>query len=109
MAPNLEAHPLPRLLDEGLFVTISSDDPPMFNTTLTEEYLRIQRYLQFRPGADQDAGAERCACQFAAGEGAEKAAAEFEFVTDFAELDWRLGPSADVGQCAGVNCSDQLD
>ncbi|NUT44744.1 MAG: adenosine deaminase [Thermoactinospora sp.] len=31
-------HPLPRLLQEGLFVTINSDDPPMFATTLTEEY-----------------------------------------------------------------------
>ncbi|GAA4084839.1 adenosine deaminase [Nonomuraea soli] len=31
-------HPLPRMLEEGLFVTINSDDPPMFATTLTEEY-----------------------------------------------------------------------
>ncbi|TDD81448.1 adenosine deaminase [Actinomadura rubrisoli] len=34
----LEAHPLPRMLDEGLFVTLNSDDPPMFDTTLTGEY-----------------------------------------------------------------------
>jgi aminodeoxyfutalosine deaminase len=34
----LAAHPLPRLLEEGLFVTLNSDDPPMFNTTLTGEY-----------------------------------------------------------------------
>ncbi|MGH3243609.1 MAG: adenosine deaminase [Spirillospora sp.] len=31
-------HPLPRMLDEGLFVTLNSDDPPMFDTTLTGEY-----------------------------------------------------------------------
>ena len=36
--PGLAAHPLPRLLAEGLFVTLNSDDPPMFGTTLTEEY-----------------------------------------------------------------------
>jgi adenosine deaminase len=37
----LANHPLPRLLAAGLYVTINSDDPPMFNTTLTDEYLRI--------------------------------------------------------------------
>lgn len=41
VAADLASHPLPRLLDAGLFVTINSDDPPMFNTTLTEEYLRV--------------------------------------------------------------------
>lgn len=35
---DLAAHPLPRLLAEGLFVTLNSDDPPMFGTTLTNEY-----------------------------------------------------------------------
>ena len=39
----IEEHPLPRLLAEGLFVTLGSDDPPMFNTTLTEEYLKLAR------------------------------------------------------------------
>ena len=33
-------HPLPRLLSEGLYVTLNSDDPPMFGTTLTDEYAR---------------------------------------------------------------------
>ncbi|GII96612.1 adenosine deaminase [Sinosporangium siamense] len=36
--PHLAAHPLPRLLEEGLYVTLNSDDPPMFGTTLTREY-----------------------------------------------------------------------
>jgi aminodeoxyfutalosine deaminase len=34
----LAGHPLPRMLEEGLFVTLNSDDPPMFDTTLTDEY-----------------------------------------------------------------------
>jgi adenosine deaminase len=38
--PSLEAHSLPRLLDEGLVVTINSDDPPMFGTTITDEFYR---------------------------------------------------------------------
>lgn len=41
VAPSLAEHPLPQLLAEGLYVTINSDDPPMFNTTLTDEYLAI--------------------------------------------------------------------
>ncbi|KAB8195079.1 adenosine deaminase [Nonomuraea phyllanthi] len=34
----IEEHPLPRLLEEGLYVTLNSDDPPMFATTLAGEY-----------------------------------------------------------------------
>jgi len=37
--PSLEEHSLPELLAQGLYITINSDDPPMFNTTLTNEYL----------------------------------------------------------------------
>lgn len=40
VVPAFEAHPLPRLMDEGLYVTLNSDDPPMFGTTLTDEYLK---------------------------------------------------------------------
>ncbi|MEO3870732.1 adenosine deaminase [Nonomuraea sp. B12E4] len=31
-------HPLPRMLEAGLYVTLNSDDPPMFGTTLAQEY-----------------------------------------------------------------------
>jgi adenosine deaminase len=41
VAPDLAGHPLPKLIDAGLYVTINSDDPPLFNTTLTDEYLKI--------------------------------------------------------------------
>lgn len=47
VAPSIAEHPLPRLLDAGLYVTINSDDPPMFNTTLTDEYLKIVAALSF--------------------------------------------------------------
>jgi aminodeoxyfutalosine deaminase len=43
--PGLAAHPLPRLLADGLFVTLNSDDPPMFGTTLTQEYRRAASVL----------------------------------------------------------------
>lgn len=35
---SLVEHPLPRMLDAGLLVTLNSDDPTMFGTTLTAEY-----------------------------------------------------------------------
>jgi adenosine deaminase len=38
--PSFAEHNLPKLIAEGLYVTINSDDPPMFNTTLTDEYLK---------------------------------------------------------------------
>jgi aminodeoxyfutalosine deaminase len=41
----LAAHPLPLMLEAGLFVTLNSDDPPMFGTTLTEEYRRAASVL----------------------------------------------------------------
>jgi adenosine deaminase/aminodeoxyfutalosine deaminase len=37
--PSLAEHPLPALVAAGVPVTINSDDPPMFSTTLTDEYL----------------------------------------------------------------------
>lgn len=48
--PSFEQHPLPRLIAEGLVVTLNSDDPPMFNTTLTDEFLKSSRAFGF--GAD---------------------------------------------------------
>ncbi len=37
--PSWKEHSLLELMAQGLYVTINSDDPPMFNTTLTNEYL----------------------------------------------------------------------
>jgi aminodeoxyfutalosine deaminase len=45
--PSLAAHPLPILMDEGLSVSINSDDPPYFNTTLTEEWIRCAEEFEF--------------------------------------------------------------
>jgi aminodeoxyfutalosine deaminase len=36
---SLAEHPLPELVAAGVPVTINSDDPPMFSTTLNDEYL----------------------------------------------------------------------
>jgi adenosine deaminase len=44
---SLAAHPIRRLYDAGLYVTVNSDDPPMFNTTLTDEYLLLAARFGF--------------------------------------------------------------
>jgi aminodeoxyfutalosine deaminase len=36
--PTLEEHPIRAFRDAGVTVTVNSDDPPMFNTTLNREY-----------------------------------------------------------------------
>lgn len=43
--PSLEAHPLPEMIALGLNVTLNSDDPPLFNTTLTQEYLNTVQVM----------------------------------------------------------------
>jgi adenosine deaminase len=39
--PSLDLHPIGTLLEMGLLLTVNSDDPAMFNTTLTEEFIRL--------------------------------------------------------------------
>jgi adenosine deaminase len=43
VAETLEQHPFRRMDQAGLNVTINSDDPPMFNTDLNGEYLKVAR------------------------------------------------------------------
>lgn len=44
-------HPLPRLQGAGLALSLASDDPPLFGTTLTEEYRRCVTHFGW--GAEQ--------------------------------------------------------
>ncbi|GAB3477355.1 adenosine deaminase [Amycolatopsis cihanbeyliensis] len=47
--PSIEAHPVRRMLDHGLLVTLNTDDPPMFGVTLNGEYLAVAETLRLRP------------------------------------------------------------
>jgi len=47
VCPTLAEHPLPKLIKENLIVTINTDDPSIFNTTLTDEYLNISKTFGF--------------------------------------------------------------
>ncbi len=42
---SLAEHPLPAFVEAGVVVTINSDDPPMFGTTLNQEYAIAARLL----------------------------------------------------------------
>jgi adenosine deaminase len=39
--PNMAAHPIKRLMDAGVFVTVNSDDPPMFHADVVKNYLQV--------------------------------------------------------------------
>ena len=41
VVPDLASHPFERLRAAGVNVTVNSDDPPLFATTLSEEYQRL--------------------------------------------------------------------
>jgi adenosine deaminase len=45
--PDYASHPLRKLWDAGLFLTIGSDDPPMFGTDLNNEYQLLVKYYNF--------------------------------------------------------------
>ena len=47
--PSIAEHPLRRMVQAGLLVTLNSDDPPMFGTSLSNEYLVAGRDLGFSP------------------------------------------------------------
>lgn len=47
--PAIEEHPLPALVAAGVLVTINSDDPPMFGTTLEQEYAVAANLLDLGP------------------------------------------------------------
>lgn len=47
----IENHALPHLLEAGLKVTIGTDDPPIFNTTLVDEFARISKAFGY--GTDE--------------------------------------------------------
>lgn len=41
--PNLAVHPIDTLRERGVKVTVSTDDPPFFHTTMRQEYLNLAK------------------------------------------------------------------
>lgn len=46
--PSIEEHPFQKLDEFGIPVTINSDDPPLFNTTLSEEYALVAETFGYK-------------------------------------------------------------
>ena len=84
VAPSMAEHPLPRLLAAGLYVTLNSDDPSMFNTTLNGEYLAVASTFQLN--VDDLERLALNAVQAALLPGADRTVLEAEFVAEFARL-----------------------
>ena len=91
VAPSFAEHPLPRLLAEGLYVTLNSDDPPMFNTTLTDEYLQAAEAFDLGPAEIE--GLVLNALRASLLPADRKAALEAEFAVAFAALHADLVPA----------------
>ena len=43
--PSYDAHPFPALREAGVKLTLSSDDPPFFHTSLAQEYDTARRHF----------------------------------------------------------------
>jgi adenosine deaminase len=39
--PDMASHPIKRLMDAGVLVTVNSDDPPMFHSNLIDNYMQV--------------------------------------------------------------------
>ncbi len=82
--PDYGAHPLRRLWDEGLLITVSSDDPPLFSTDLNQEYQVLVDHFGF--SADELEQISLNGVRASLLPEAEKMQLETEFSAEFARL-----------------------
>jgi aminodeoxyfutalosine deaminase len=81
--PELAAHPLRRLYDAGVPVTINSDDPPLFNTTLNDEAKLLSVPFNFDINTIDEILLNGLSCSFLPAE--ERQALEAQFQTERAK------------------------
>jgi aminodeoxyfutalosine deaminase len=79
-----EEHPIRRLWDEGLYVTVNSDDPPMFDTDLVREFQVLADRLGFTAAELEHLSLNALRASFLPAD--RKAELEQGFVSEFAEL-----------------------
>jgi aminodeoxyfutalosine deaminase len=65
VVPSLAEHPLPKLVAAGVLCSLSTDDPPMFDTDLTAEY-EVGCSLGLHPRTFYEAGVAGALCDEAA-------------------------------------------
>jgi aminodeoxyfutalosine deaminase len=76
--PAIEDHPLPTLVAAGVPVTINSDDPPMFGTTIEQEYAVAARLLDLDAGGVAGLARAAVTASFLASAGKAKLLAEID-------------------------------
>jgi adenosine deaminase len=76
--PSLAEHPLPTLVAAGVPVTINSDDPPMFSTTLNREYAIAADLLGLGPDGVADLARAAVRASFLAEGGRDALLAEID-------------------------------
>jgi adenosine deaminase len=84
VAPSIAEHPFDRLRRAGVAVSVNSDDPPMFGTTLTDEYLRLRDAFGYE--ATDLAALALAGLEHSFASAAEKERLRGEFRRRFAEL-----------------------
>ena len=87
--PDFQSHPLRRFWDEGVYTTVNSDDPPLFNTTLNQEYQLLVDAFGFDVEALEQISLNALRASFLPAN--RKNAMEREFLTEFAQLRQELG------------------
>jgi aminodeoxyfutalosine deaminase len=75
---SLAEHPLPALVAAGVLVTINSDDPPMFGTTLNDEYAVAAKLLGAGPHQLAELARDAVRASFLAAEGRTRILAEID-------------------------------
>jgi adenosine deaminase len=82
--PDYAGHPLRELWDQGLYITVNSDDPPLFNTELKDEYRILVDHFDF--GVNELEQISLNAVRASLLPASEKMALETQFQTQFAQL-----------------------
>jgi aminodeoxyfutalosine deaminase len=82
--PSYEAHPIRWLWDQGVYVTVNSDDPPMFDTDLVREFQVLADHLGFTAAELECLSLNALRASFLPAD--RKAELEQGFVSEFAEL-----------------------
>lgn len=81
--PDMAAHPIHMLWRAGLFLTVNTDDPPMFDTTLADEYQALAAAHGFTAGEIKELGLNAVRAAFLPA--AEKQAMLEEFEAEMGE------------------------
>jgi aminodeoxyfutalosine deaminase len=82
--PSYQAHPIRWLWEQGVFITVNSDDPPMFNTNLVNEYQTVVDHMGFTAAELERLSINAVRASFLPDD--QKADLEQQFLSEFAQL-----------------------